>query len=378
MRESKLPSIFLDKIVTRAPRSNASIRLRIRETRGTSQEAQLIMARFFTRCSSLLLLTSAFVLSAGNQAVAQYTLTSLVTTSGDPNLVNAWGMAYASGGPFWIADEGTGKSTVYDATGSIVPLVVTIPAATGAKGSPTGMVANSTSGFVITQNSVSGPASFIFATMDGTISGWNSSVNASSAVIAVNNHATANYTGLTIATVSGNTFLYAANSATNLIEVYDSNFHLTKTFGDSTLAGLTVYGVQAIKGKIYVTFKGSGAAIDVFSTGGKLIKLLAKNGSTGPVLAPWGVALAPSTFGPFSGDLLVGNVNNGKINAINPTTGKVAGQLKDTTGKVITIPGLWALLFGGGSTATNGNTNQLFFAAGTNNYGTGEFGVINP
>jgi uncharacterized protein (TIGR03118 family) len=288
-------------------------------------------------------------------------------------------MAYATGGPFWIADNGTGKSTVYDATGSIIPLVVTIPPAAGAKGSPTGMVANATSGFVVTQNGVSGAASFIFATMDGTISGWNDAVNASTAVIAVNNHATAKYTGLTIATVSGSTFLYAANSETNLIEVYDSAFHLTKTFGDSTLTGLTVYGVQAIKGKIYVTFKGSsGGAVDLFSTAGKLIKLITKNGSAGPVLAPWGVALAPSTFGPFSGDLLVGNVNNGKINAINLTTGKVVGQLKDTTGKVIAIPGLWALLFGGGSTATNGNTNQLFFAAGTNNYGTGEFGVINP
>jgi uncharacterized protein (TIGR03118 family) len=337
------------------------------------------MARFLARCSIWVLLTSAFVLSAANHLFGQYTLTSLVTTSADPNLVNAWGMAYSSGGPFWIADNGTGKSTVYDATGSIVPLVVTIPAAAGSKGSPTGMVANSTAGFVITQNGVSGAASFVFATMDGTISGWNDSVNASSAVIAVNNHATAKYTGLTIATMSGSTFLYAANSATNLIEVYDSNFHLTKTFGDSTLTGLTVYGVQAIKGKIYVTFKGSGGgAVDLFSASGKLIKLITRNGSAGPVLAPWGVALAPSNFGPFSGDLLVGNVNNGKINAINLTTGKVAGQLKDTTGKVIAIPGLWALLFGGGSTATNGNTDQLFFAAGTNNYGTGEFGVINP
>jgi uncharacterized protein (TIGR03118 family) len=339
----------------------------------------MIRIAVVTRLMVLLLLTAVFVLSAGNVALGQYTLTSLVTTSADPNLVNAWGMAYASGGPFWISDNGTGKSTVYDATGSIVPLVVTIPAAAGAKGSPTGLVANSTSGFVVTQNGVSGASTFIFATGDGTISGWNASVNASSAVIAVNNHPSANYTGLTIATAGGKTFLYAANSSTNKIEIYDSNFHLTKTFGDSTLTGLTVYGVQAIKGKIYVTFKGnSGGAVDVFSTSGTLIKLLTKNGSSGPVLAPWGVALAPSNFGTFSGDLLVGNVNNGKINAINPTTGKVVGQLKDTTGKVIAIPGLWTLLFGGGSTATNGNTNQLFFAAGTNNYGTGEFGVINP
>lgn len=338
------------------------------------------MARLavITRWGVLFLLTTAFLLSAGSAAFAQYTLSSLVTTSQDPNLVNAWGMAYATGGPFWISDEGTGKSTVYDASGGIVPLVVTIPAAAGAKGNPTGIVANSTSGFVVTQNGVSGASSFIFATMDGTISGWNPSVNATSAVIAVNNHATANYTGLTIATVGTKTFLYAANSAKNQIEMYDSNFHLTKTFSDSTLTGLIVYGVQAIKGKIYVTFKGSGGAVDIFSASGTLLRLLTKNGPTGPILAPWGVALAPNNFGTFSGDLLVGNVNNGKINAINLTSGKVLGALKDTTGKVISIPGLWALLFGGGSTANNGNTNQLFFAAGTSNYATGEFGVINP
>ena len=149
-----------------------------------------------TRGSVLLLLTAAFLFSAGSAALAQYTVTSLVTTSGDPNLINAWGMAYASGGPFWISDEATGKSTVYDASGSIVPLVVTIPAATtGATGSPSGIVANSTSGFVVTQNGVSGASSFIFAALDGTISGWSPSVNATSAVIAVNNHPTANYTG---------------------------------------------------------------------------------------------------------------------------------------------------------------------------------------
>jgi uncharacterized protein (TIGR03118 family) len=336
------------------------------------------MARLAVIARWLLWLTAAFVLSSGNAAFAQYTLTSLVTTLQDPNLANSWGMAYGIGGPFWVSDNATGKSTVYDASGNIVPMVVTIPAATTGKGKPTGIVANSTSGFVVTQNGLSGPSSFIFATMDGTISGWSPSVNATSAVIAVNNHATANYTGLTIATVGAKTLLYAANSAKNQIEIYDSNFHLIKTFSDSTLTGLTVYGVQAINGKVYVTFDGAGGAVDIFSTAGKLIRLLTRNGTQGPLLSPWGVALAPSNFGTFSGDLLVGNVNKGEINAINLTNGKVLGPLKDTTGKVIAIPGLWALLFGGGSTANNGNTNQLFFAAGTGGYITGEFGVINP
>jgi uncharacterized protein (TIGR03118 family) len=336
---------------------------------------QLISTRY-----SFALFLAVFVLSAGNAVFAQYTLTSLVTTSKDPNLANAWGMAYATGGPFWISDNATGKSTVYDASGNILPTVVTIPpATTGKKGSPTGIVANSTSGFVVTQNGVSGPSNFIFATLDGTISGWNPSVNATNAVITVNNHTTANYTGLTIATFSNGTFLYAANSAKNQIEIYNSTFHLVKTFTDATLTGLKVYGVQAIKGKIYVTFDGtSGGAVDIFNPGGTLIKLLTKNGSTGPLLAPWGLALAPNNFDTFSNDLLVGNVNNGQIHAINLTTGAVVGTMMDKTGKIISVPGLWALLFGGGSTANDGNTNQLFFCAGTSGYATGEFGVINP
>jgi uncharacterized protein (TIGR03118 family) len=340
------------------------------------------MARLavITRCCALLLLTAAFILSAGNSAQAQYTLTSLVTTTADPNLVNAWGMAYLTDGPFWISDEGSGKSTVYNSTGGIVPLVVAVPAVkAGAKGSPTGIVANSTSGFVVTQNGVSGASDFIFATLDGTISGWNPSVNATNAVIAINNHATANYTGLAIATVGTKTFIYAANQAKNQIEIYNSTFHLMKTFTDSALTGLTVYGVQAIGGRIYVTFSGTGGAVDIFTTSGTFIKTLTQNGTKGPLLEPWGLARAPAkTFGKFSGDLLVGNVGNGRINAINLTTGKVAGTLKDASGKVIAVPGLWALLFGGGSTANNGDTDQLFFSAGTAGYATGEFGVINP
>jgi uncharacterized protein (TIGR03118 family) len=340
------------------------------------------MARLavITRCCALVLLTAAFVLSAGNAAQAQYTLTSLVTTTADPNLVNGWGMAYASGGPFWISDEGTGKSTVYNASGGIIPLVVTVPAAkAGGKGSPTGTVANSTPGFVVTQNGVSGASDFIFATLDGTISGWSPSVNATSAVIAVNNNATANYTGLAIATVGTKTFIYAANQAKNRIEIYNSAFHLMKTFTDSALTGLKVYGVQEIGGKIYVTFSGTGGAVDIFTPTGTLIKTLTQNGTKGPLLEPWGLAQAPAKiFGKFSGDLLVGNVGNGRINAVNLKTGKVAGTLKDASGKVIAIPGLWALLFGGGNAANNGDTDQLFFAAGTAGYATGEFGVINP
>jgi len=323
----------------------------------------------------LLLLIAAVVLS-GDRALAQYTLTSLVTTTQDPNLKNAWGVAYLPGGPFWVSDEVTGLSTVYDANGTIVPLVVTVPPATTGTGTPTGIVANTTKGFVVTQNGKSGPAAFIFDTLDGTISGWNSTVNGTSAVIAVNNSATANYTGLAIGTSGTQTLLYAANQAKNQIEVYNSSFKLVNTFTDKKLTGLTVYGVAVIKGYVVVTFSGSTTgAVDAFNASGKLLKTLIP--PTSVLNGPWGLALAPKNFDTLSNTLLVGNVNDGTIHGFSTTTGKLVGTVKDKNNNVISIPGLWGLLFGGGTT-TNGKTNQLFFTAGTGGYFTGEFGVINP
>lgn len=323
---------------------------------------------------ALLLIAAALVLP--NLALAQYTLTSLVTTTKDPNLKNAWGLSYLPGGPFWVSDEVTGLSTVYDANGTIVNLVVTVPSATTGAGTPTGIVANTTAGFVVKQNGKSGPAAFIFNTLDGTISGWNSTVNANSAVIAVNSNATSNYTGLAIGTSGTQTVLYAANQAKNQIEVYNSSFKLVKTFTDAKLTGLAVYGVAVLNKQVYVTFSAaSTGAVDVFTPAGKFVKTLVK--PTSLLKGPWGLAIAPSNFDTLSGSLLVGNVDDGRIHGFNVTTGKLIGTVKDKTNKIISIPGLWGLLFGGGS-AVNGNTNQLFFTAGTSGYATGEFGVINP
>lgn len=340
------------------------------------------MAKFARSTSVALwiLATILCIVAASTGVFAQYTQTNLVTSTQDPNLINAWGLAYSSSGPFWVADEGSGKSTVYDANGTIVSLVVTIPPGTNRpKGTPTGIVANGTTGFVISQNGTSAPAAFIFDTLDGTISGWNPSVNAGSAVIVINNNATATYTGLAIATTAGGkTFLYAANSLKNQIEVYDSTFKLVKTFTDSSLTGLSVYGAQVIKGKLFVTFSGTtGGAVDVFSLSGTLLQKLTSNGTTGPLKTPWGLALAPSNFGVLSNTLLVGNVGNGRINAFSPSTGKLVGTVKDKTGKVIVNGGLWALQFGGGGGgSSNGNTNQLFITAGGGGYATGVLAVI--
>ena len=332
---------------------------------------------FIKRLNFLLLLTFVFVTAVSDHAHAQFTLTNLVTSTQDPNLKNAWGLAYLPGGPFWVSDEVTGLSTVYQASGAIDPTVVTVPSATSGTGTPTGIVGNSTSGFVVTQNGVSGPALFLFDTLDGTISGWSPSVNYSTAVIAVNHNASANYTGLAIGTVGTSTVLYAANQAKNRIEVYNSSFKLVKTFTDTALTGLKVYGVSVLKGQVYVTFSGaSTGAVDVFTPSGTFVKTLVP--ATSMLKGPWGLAIAPSTgFHTLNGALLVGNVNSGRILGFNPTTGKFMGAVKDTTNTVISIPGLWALLFGGGS-SSNGNTNQLFLTAGTSGYATGLFAVINP
>jgi len=325
----------------------------------------------------ILLLLIAIVVLNSHRALAQFTLTSLVTTTQDPNIKNAWGITFLPGGPFWISDEVTGLSTVYDSTGTIVPTVVTVPSATSRAGTPTGIAANSTTGFVVTQNGKSGAASFIFDTLDGTISGWSSTVNANSAVIAVNNNATANYTGLAIGKSGTQTFLFAANQAKNQIEVYDSSFKLTKTFTDTKLTGLKVYGVSVLKKQVYVTFRGATTgAVDIFTTAGTFVKTLVPATST--LKGPWGLAIAPSNFHTLSGTLLVGNVDDGKIHGYNLTTGKLVGTLNNKSNKAIAVPGLWGLVFGGGSSNVNGNTHQLFFSAGTGGYATGEFGVINP
>jgi len=307
-------------------------------------------------------------------AAAQYAITNLVSNQAgkakhqDKELVNAWGMSFFSGGPFWISDNGTAVSTFYSGKGVKVGQV-TVPSTV------TGQVANSTTDFVVSQGGKSGPAAFIFASFEpGTISGWNPSVNPNAAVVVVN--ASAWYTGLAMGVNNGSNFLFGADNLGNKVDIYDGTFKLVGKFTDSTLTGLVVYGVQNINGKLYVTFADSAfskGAVDVVSTSGKLIKRLTKDAH---LKAPWGVALAPKNFGTASNALLVGNVSDGRINVFNAKTGKFMSQLKDTNNKVISIGGLWSLAFGQGG-GMNGNPNQLFFTAGPNEYANGLFGVIN-
>ncbi len=310
----------------------------------------------------------------------------------DKNLVNSWGLVHGPTTPWWVADNGTGVSTLYDGNGTPFPvgspLVVTIPAPAGVTtAAPTGVVFNATTGFVVSKGSTSGASRFIFSTEDGTIAGWNPAVDPTHAILAVDRSAVgagAVYKGLAIASNEDGTFIYATNFRFGKIEMFDANFHLVRSFTDPHLPkGYAPFGIQSIGSNLYVTFALQNAAkhddvagqgrgfVDVFSTSGHLIRRLISHGQLN---SPWGLALAPASFGRFSKDLLVGNFGNGRINAYDPKTGERVGQLKSQAGDPIVIDGLWALEFGNDATA--GPSNVLFFTAGIDGEMHGLFGKI--
>jgi uncharacterized protein (TIGR03118 family) len=330
-------------------------------------------------------------------ASAQYKRTDLVSnqsgvaTFTDSHLVNGWGLVALPTSPWWVSDNGTGFSTLYTGAGVQTPLFVTVPPApsapAGTLGTPSGIVGNNSTNaadFTIRENNVSARSIFIFATLDGTISGWNPTIGGagnSHATIAVDrSSAGAVYTGLAIATnQQGKTFLYAADGGPNgRVDIFDGTFSLVKSFDDPAIPkNFVPYGIQTVNGQIWVTFtalnKAQGGFVDVFDTEGNLVKHFALNG---PLHSPWGIALAPADFGPMSNAILISNnISRGRINAFNPTTGEFLGPLRDANGQVIEVDNIWALEFGH-DTAANGTHNQLFFTAGPNSYANGLFGVI--
>jgi len=313
-------------------------------------------------------------------AGAQYTLINLVSNQSgaaehsDPLLVNAWGLTYGPGGPFWISDNGSGWSTLYTGVGVKQGLQVSIPTAGGnGPGSPTGIVFNGSQDFQVQ----GWPAIFLFATLDGTISGWAPQSNLNDAIVGVTTPG-AVYTGLAITSNSTGNFLFAADVANNKVDVFDGTFKLVTSFTDATLpAGFAPFGIQDFGGLLYVSFAstsgGTGGYIDIYSEGGVFLKRVAEGF---PLNQPWGFAIAPKNFGPLSNTLLVSNnTNTGTINAFNSVTGQFVGTIKDINGKNIVIDQLWGIDFGGGA-AKNGNTNQLFFTAGPDNNLAGTFGKI--
>jgi uncharacterized protein (TIGR03118 family) len=317
----------------------------------------------------------------------------------DPNLVNPWGIAFAPTGPFWINDNGAGVSTVYDGTGhptpAGTPLVVTIPLPPGNTGAsaPTGIVFNTTTDFVITANGKTGAAVFLFATEDGTISAWSPAVNATNAILEVDNSTTpsadshAVYKGLALGSNNNGNFLFATNFRAGTVDVFDKNFAkvtLPGAFTDPNIpAGFAPFGIRNIGGNLFVTYAKQDADqhddvagpgngyVDVFDTSGNLLHRFATQGTLD---SPWGMTVASAKFGSFSKAILIGNFGDGHINAFDPTSGAFLGQLTDVGNGPLTIHGLWGLAFGNG--AKGSDPNALYFSAGINGEQDGLFGSL--
>ena len=316
---------------------------------------------------------------------------SLPALHTDPNLINPWGVSFPPNGPFWVSDNGTGVTTFYDASGTAVPIAgntaITIAAPPGqtTPSAPDGQVFNSSgTGFDISQNGKTGSSLFIFATEDGTISGWNPNVNSGSSVIAVDNSTSvAVYKGLTIAQTKHGTLLYAANFSNGTVDVFNSNFKQVDSFTDPNVPqGFAPFNVQVLDGHLFVTFAkqdaekhddvaGAGNGfVDEFNLDGSHLQRVASGGALN---SPWGLAIAPPGFGDFSGDLLVGNFGDGTINAFNPKNDHFVGKVDGSDGKPIDIPGLWTLTTGFSPIA---NPTAIYFTAGGQEEDHGVFGLL--
>ena len=335
----------------------------------------------------------------------------------DTQLINAWGLARSATSPWWVSDNGTGLSTIYDGAGTKQSLVVTIPVPPGGSppSAPTGVVVNGTSDFVLPGGM---PARFIFVTEDGIIAGWNSGTSA--VIVKDNSKDEAIYKGVTIAEWNGKHYLYVANFHSGEIEVYDAAFQRVspgknafndddvdnddKNVGKDEKGGKDKHGdkdnkggkdhkptfapfnVQAIGTNVYVAYAeqdaekkdevaGAGLGfVDVFDPAGRLLARLQRGSWFN---APWGIAMAPGEFGEFSHSLLIGMFGSGQIAGFNPINGAFLGLMKNPNDSVLTIDGLWALGFGAGN-SNSGPHNTLFFTAGPNDENDGLFGTLVP
>ena len=326
----------------------------------------------------------------------------------DPNLVNPWGLSRSSGSPWWVANNNSGTTTLYGGAGNIIPIngtgIVTLPPPKGssAMSTPTGTVFNGTADFMLPNGN---PAVFLFATEDGTISGWN---GGPSAVPVVDNSdkGSANgavYKGLTSANINGKNFLYVTNFRSGKVEVYDTNFkrvHLAEHAfdpqgdgdkdsddrnGERVPRGFAPFNVQNVGGSLFVTYAKQDAPrhdpvggdgfgyVVIFTPSGRLISHL-EHGDW--MNAPWGVVWTPRDFGEFSNSILVGNFRSGWVAAFNGFTGKFIAFVKNPDDSLLSIDGIWALAFGNNATA--GSSTTLYFTAGIQNELHGLFGTLTP
>jgi len=307
----------------------------------------------------------------------------------DLDFKNGWGIAASSTGPWWVAVNEMDGAKVINADGVSQSLIVSMP------GSPTGIVHSDSGGFVVSDGTTSGPAVFLFALENGTITGWNPNVGPPAplqqAFVGVNrSDVGADYKGLAIAQTGAGTRLYATDFHNGRIDVFDESFNLVSTSGfvDPKLPrGYAPFGIQALAGRIFVSYAkqdadaadevaGNGlGAVNVFDTDGNLI---AQVGIHGQLNAPWGMAIAPAGFGPASGKLLVGNFGDGSILVYSMTDDMKkftpGGVLRDASHKQIQIDGLWGIGFGNGGAA--GSPNALYFAAGPADETHGSFGRV--
>ena len=334
----------------------------------------------------------------------------------DPNLVNPWGVGESGASPFWISDNGAGLATLYNTDGTPRPTpIVSIPAPgapLGHDGAPTGLVFNiaggatgvfKISGVTAGGTATSAPPAFLFSTEDGTILGWNPGVNpvgfdpAKAGMYAIQAYpptgaaSNAVYKGLAIAKdAAGTPYLYATNFRAGTIDVFDGTFtpvHFSPAaFVDPKLPkGYAPFNIVAIDGKLFVTYAVQNAEahddvagmshgiVNVFDLHGTLLQRFAQHGQLN---SPWGMALAPPSFGDLAGALLIGNFGNGHINAYNPVTGEFVDKLRNSQGQAIVIDGLWTVMFGNGG--NGGDKNTLYFTAGPNDESDGLFGSISP
>lgn len=337
----------------------------------------------------------------------------------DPNLKNPWGITRSSGGPWWVSNNNSGTSTLYDGSGnpinifadpagSVFDNFVIVPPpgfAPGTTSAPTGIVFNgSPTDFLLDKGTPAGKAAaFIFATEDGTISGWNPAVNIPSGgkppsinvVLEVDNSDNGSpngavYKGATTADINGQRFLYVTNFRAARVEVYDTNFHRVHfdedAFDDDWIPrGFAPFNIQNIGGSLFVTYAKQDAArhddvagdglgfVDIYSPTGRLEGRL----EHGPWMnAPWGVVWTPRDFGEFSNTILVGNFGSGWIAAFNGFTHRFIGFMQNPDNSLVFIDGLWSLTFGNGGSA--GPSTTLYFAAGINGEQDGLFGTLTP
>jgi uncharacterized protein (TIGR03118 family) len=343
------------------------------------------MKTTYVHIKTALILFAVTILTAASARADTYSWTNFqsdiagVAQHIDPNLVNPWGMSVSPNGTIWVSDNGTGVSTLYHQDGTAVSLVVTIPTAARNKdtGNPTGQVFNGTQFFQVTKNGKSAPAFFIFVSEDGSISGWNPTLDPTHAIIAVDNGTNrgvnrAIYKGATLGVANGHNFLYVTDFHTGKVETYDENFHQVNPdgFADPTLpSGYGPFGIRNLNGEIFVTYAkqdhkreddvhGPGLGfVNVFDTSGNFLRRLISNGNLN---APWGLALV-------EGNLWVGNFGDGRINNYNPVTGNFIETLMRADGTPLQFDGLWDLL---------PQASGVFFTAGIADEAHGLFGII--